>query len=64
MDFGRPLSERSDTELIQMLEEISAEVKRRNTLMITGSESREDMIQKVVRAILPNIGKVNQAPHT
>ena len=55
MGFDKLLSDCADTELIQMLEAVSGEIKRRSDLMITGNESREEMVQKIVKMMFPKV---------
>jgi hypothetical protein len=49
----RPLTSLTDNELLDLLEFVSGEIKRRNSLMAVSSDSPEEAAKKIVEALFP-----------
>jgi hypothetical protein len=57
VDFKKHIITVSDAELLELLEFVSNEVKRRNNLMSIEKTSPEEAVQKLIEALFPDAQK-------
>ena len=51
VSFKQQISGMNDTELLELLELVSNEVKHRNSLMVIGDVAPDEAVQKIINAL-------------
>jgi hypothetical protein len=55
VSFKQQISGMNDTELLELLELVSNEVKHRNSLMVIGDVAPDEAVQKITDALFLNL---------